>query len=606
MKLSLPNAQQVLHDSTRTLKRFPLSMLSAAVATVISVYLIEREEAIQHLEPYFRIIHVSLLGIPLFLGIDLLGEKFKLSPTLKVVSMLCGLFFLLAYYATLPEEMTNIHFSRAAIMMLTVHCFVSVAPFLSRGNYRAFWEYNTQLFLRFFGAFAYAIMLFTGLSIALLALDKLLGVEVNEDLFAELLVILLGLFNTWFFLAGVPDDIDSLEEEQQYPTELKAFTQYVLVPLVSIYLVILYLYMIKIGLTWDWPRGMVSWLILFLSLLGILSSLLLYPVRQQQENQWLYHFSRLFYWLLLPLTALLVVASWRRISDYGFTELRYFLLAIALWLIGVTIYMLLNRRQNIKVFPLTLGIISLVTAFGPWSAFNVSRKSQLNRLEKILQEYALLEDGKLKPSDDKLSFEGKKEVSSIVSYLVRVHGYRTLQPLVPISLDSLLKDENRRQYPEAIMHAAFGTEFVRKWENVSQKMFSIQLNRSENSAYDVKGYDYVLECEFAGRDHEDISDYLLTDGSKLSITFDRNTSTLKVLRNRQNIHTVPLKGFVEKLVENNPTGRDGIFLSQSELKVKAQNRNGKVQVCFQYMDGELDKERIKLNNMKIIMLLEVK
>jgi len=69
----------------------------------------------------------------------------------------------------------------------------------------------------------------------------LFNVEVDGKLYGEIPVVVIGLFNTLFFLAGIPKN-EELHHELQYPKGLKTFTQFVLVPLVTLYLLILLTY----------------------------------------------------------------------------------------------------------------------------------------------------------------------------------------------------------------------------------------------------------------------------------------------------------------------------------------------------------------------------
>ena len=46
----------------------------------------------------------------------------------------------------------------------------------------------------------------------------------------RLWIVIAGVFETWFFLAGVPKNLEELDESDDYPKGLKIFTQYVLLP----------------------------------------------------------------------------------------------------------------------------------------------------------------------------------------------------------------------------------------------------------------------------------------------------------------------------------------------------------------------------------------
>ena len=98
--------------------------------------------------------------------------------------------------------------------------------------------------------------------------------------------------------------------------------QYVLLPLVGIYLVILYAYGLKILFQWNWPQGWVSQLVLWYSVVSILSILLLWPLREKADSGWIKSFTSWFFRLLIPLLVMLFLAIFERIGDYGLTVNR--------------------------------------------------------------------------------------------------------------------------------------------------------------------------------------------------------------------------------------------------------------------------------------------
>jgi len=66
-------------------------------------------------------------------------------------------------------------------------------------------------------------------------------------------VVLAALFNLWVFLAGVPRDFVALKQEGPYPRGLTVFTQFVMLPLVALYLSILSAYLLRIVVRWELP-----------------------------------------------------------------------------------------------------------------------------------------------------------------------------------------------------------------------------------------------------------------------------------------------------------------------------------------------------------------
>src|SRR5699024_7800906 len=170
----------------------------------------------------------------------------------------------------------------------------------------SFWQYNKTLFLRFLTAVLFYGVLFIGLVVALGSLELLFNISFDFESYLELFYIIGGIFNTWFFLAGIRDAIHKLDRIRNYPKGLKVFTQNILIPLVIIYMIILYLYMAKIITQWAWPEGWISILVLSFSIAGILANLLLHPLRNDIKYKWVKRFSKGYYWILVPLSILLL------------------------------------------------------------------------------------------------------------------------------------------------------------------------------------------------------------------------------------------------------------------------------------------------------------
>jgi hypothetical protein len=317
-----------------------------------------------------------------------------------------------------------------------------------QGEINGFWQYNKVLLLRFLTAFLYSSVIYIGLSLALLAMDKLFGLNIDFKWYGDLWVCIAGIFNTIFFLAGFPGDYAGLETKQDYPKGLKIFTQYVLIPIITVYILILYAYMFKILFSRQWPYGWVSYLVLAFAIAGILSLLLIHPIRNEENNKWILGYNKFFYIAMCPLIILLFLAIERRIGDYGITEERYFDFVLACWLALVCLYFLFSKTKNIKRIPISLCIFVLFSSFGPWGAFSVSLRSQMSRLNHYLEKNKLLSVGKIVPAKDSIPTKDENEIISIVTYIVNIHGYHELQGLFSQNLDSLIlpKGQKAQEY----------------------------------------------------------------------------------------------------------------------------------------------------------------
>lgn len=408
----------------QTLGRFPFVLLSAIGAAIVAHHLagIEFDEG-KGSQAFYPLLMSLILGIPLFTSLRLLGKSRGWSRETQLKVALVGLAALVAYYATLPFPIKGADLFRYFQLIAAVHLFLAFVPFVGRrGEEDGFWQYNRVLFLRFALAALYSAVLYIGLTLALLACQTLLDIDFNRMIYLQLWYWIVLVYNTWFFLSGIPEDTRALQQVHEYPTGLRIFTQYVLIPLVVIYMVILYTYLGKIIVEWNLPKGWVGYPVIGVSVTGMLALLLVYPIRERAENAWIVTYARYFYWALFPLIALIAVAIWTRISEYGITEKRYAVVVATVWLLGIAVYFTFRRRKDIRIIPVTLCIGTLLTAFGPWGATSVSRDSQLARLRELLVTNQVMVAGTLVQTPKTVEFEQEQEISSIVQYLHVVHG----------------------------------------------------------------------------------------------------------------------------------------------------------------------------------------
>lgn len=492
--MKFQSVQSLLADARKVLERFPLVMACAALATLASIILTSEPHHLQKEKWYLvNLAMVATLGIPLFLSLKLYGETRDDKKLNTRLLQGLGLIVLVAYYVLLPKHLRGFDVNRYALININAHLLVAVAPFLflpARNN--AFWQYNKTLFLRFILSFIYSNTIFIGLAIAIGVTDYLFEfIKFDEKVYLHLWYGVVGIFNTWFFLGGMPKDIGSLEEEQAYPRGLRIFTQFVLIPLVLLYLFILYLYMAKIVVMWSLPKGWLSSFIIGASMLGIMTLLLVHPLTDKKEHAWFRVYGRYFYLALFPLIILMAVAIGRRISDYGMTEQRYFVLLFTLWLLVVALRFTLRPNTNIRSIPLTLMILIALATWGPWNAMAVSRQSQMARLKNILVSNGLLKDKALHKAPQPLKYEDIKEISNIVSYLERSFGLQVLGGWVASDISKDWKGLSANDF----VIKQLGLEYVgeyRGYDESGKQGIYFAFNAVNNQPVKVTGYDYYV------------------------------------------------------------------------------------------------------------------
>ncbi len=437
--MKFPSVKNLFQSVGLTVERFPFESIFALAGTVAATIKIELTYTSRIQENWsLRAILVANLGLLLSLSATLFTESKGIAGSKKLLIRIATATAACLFIVIINPGEHESDYIRFALLCLSFHLLVAFAAFTDKGHINAFWQFNKTLFLRFLTAVLYGIVLYGGLAAAIGAMNFLFSFKFEWDTFAVLFAWIVGIFSTLFFLAGVPGDFESLDADDSYPKGLKIFTQYVLIPLATVYVAILLAYEVKILLQWELPKGLVSNLILGYAVFGILSLLLVYPIREREENKWLKTYARYFYFLLIPLLGLLFAAAGTRIFRYGITEMRYFLITLAIWLLFITLYFLIAKKQSIKIIPISLSLLILLSAYGPQSAFTVAMHSQQRVLTGLFIKYKALDKDMLMPIDsNKIKTEDATRAVSTIDYLIDKHGLSSLQPFFKENLGKI-------------------------------------------------------------------------------------------------------------------------------------------------------------------------
>lgn len=605
--MKLPSFHYLLSNARNTLYRFPLTLLTSAIAVFIGIYLVENQNDVKNYFPYVNLMLTASIGIPLFFSATIISGKRKLDAKQHWLLILMVVILLAIIYFTLPNaestHNTALPYIKYAIYNITAHLLVSFIPFVFSKQINGFWQHNKILFIRIFTSILFSGVLYIGLVLALFSMKLLFEIDIHEELFLDIYIFIAGIFNTWFFLTGIPEDFDELDAIEMYPKGLKIFAQYILLSLLALYLVILYFYAGKILLSWDWPKGIVSYLIICVSILGILTFLLLYPYGNQTGNEWIKKSSKLFYVILIPLLVILFIAILMRIDDYGITIKRYVVLFLGIWLCVVCAYTILGKT-NIKFIPVSLAVMLLLISFGPWGMFSVSEHYQVKRLKAILEKATILKEGKIqnetvfKKNVERLDFKNEKllsdslhnEVYSILDYMDDFHGFSAIRSWYSQNIDSLvdakMKSKISNYYNEAELYMnAMGLEYENRYEADADNEY-INFNTSgDEKILNVKGYDYTMS----------FSDYIYgnVESNVCSFDLDSVSFTVKYKSDKQQHlmlelneekpiefkqDTFNFNQVMQHLIEDNGNDDKNIAPAKMELKASLKNIEVKLQI----------------------------
>ena len=465
--MNIPWLDAVVRDAQAPVRRFPLPLAFALLACVANDLLILMQGDHPRLA---AVLVVATLGIALSLAVALFNERLPdVSPLARRLLMAIVPAALVIVALQWPGWTDEVQWRRYAQLSLLGHALVAVLPNARIREPNGFWHYNRLLLERFIVATVFASVLLAGLSGALASLKPLFGITVSFKAYALLSTWAYFVFHPWFFLAGIPADLSVLESRREYPATLRVFAQFILVPLVAVYQVLLTAYLVKVIATGRWPSGLIGWLVSVEATAGILALLLVHPVRDQAGNLWTRTFARGFHLALLPSIVMLAMSIAKRVGQYGITEDRYFVIVLTAWLAGISVTFIVRRDADIRLIPCTLALLAVATLGGPWGAYRISLQSQRTHLLRVLEAHGLWRDGRFQASRGTVPFEASKEISSTVAYLIGAHGSDALRPLFGAEVEAADRvfDDPRGRAPgeraEKLM-SRLGIPYVNPWE----------------------------------------------------------------------------------------------------------------------------------------------
>ena len=550
--------QEILLNAKEVIFRYPLVLLMSAIMAVVAIFLIKDVDDGFRL---LKILIVSSIGISLMFALKIFSQRFQNKFWVEIL----GILFLVGFYFILPEkeeDLTEFYVFLLIPVYILSHLLVSFVGFIQRKfPEKNFWQYNKNLFVNFFLTLVFTGVLTGGVLLAILAVDNLFNVGFEENLYGQIFVSLLIFGSSFIFLLFNETGLDFLEKEGKYPVVLKFFTQYVLIPLLCIYVVILYFYSGKILVNWELPRGWVSYLVLAYSIVGILALLLVHPLKENTDKSWIRIFSKVFYFTLIPLIALLFVAIFTRVLEYGYTEPRYYVLLLSIWLSAVVLYFIFRKNPTIKFIPISLFCFGIFALIFPYlNAFSVAKRSQKNQLEKILDENNLLKNGKIdftKEVPDSLTYE----IADKFDFLQN----RFQKDYLESYLDEKTKEEFKGGY-----YWSLPQKFTnRKYSGNSSSNTQTYLNLvSKGGVYSLGQYKYMIA-------HQELENSAVLLGKDTLELVNKTDEYKLVLNDKETLELIPL---VNRIFEKYKYSKN--YTEVGELSIEGSLGKFEVKIFF--------------------------
>ncbi len=539
--MKIPSLDQITSQTITTFKRFPLAVISTLITMFLIIYLIEVDgPKHENFETLIKIAFVSSLGIFMFTALRLFGDKNPLC--------LVGIVAIVGYYFVLPdmENPSSMIFERHFFLNLMFFIMILWASYWkSNPSNEEFWEWTQNVIFGFLTSILFGIVLYAGLSGALFSIDKLFSLDIDGKRYGQLIFLVIGLFGVNYFLSQIPKNPHNLIIHTYTKIET-IFAKYIITPLVIFYFFILYTYTFKILVAGSFPKGILAWIIIAFSAVAVITYLFWTPMWSERVKK----YKRFFALALFLQTIMLGVAINMRISDYAWTESRYMVAILGVWLFGISLYFLIFKDAKYKWAFLTLSFIIFVSQVGPFSSYAIGKLSQQNRLQALLE--------KTQPLSEKSDIQDRYEISDMIRYLNRRHGVESLKPIIPEIVTKFqdrneTKDNQRYVYHDFSSFATkeLGFNYVNRWELRDSKNenrpFSIY--RPQAGTLNVTGYDWVVETSYFKNDKRThVVNGFGNKISKTDTTFRLNRESLEIKERNITITNISLSDFFKEIL----------------------------------------------------------
>ena len=361
----------------QSFKRFPIAMLLTLLLGCYLIYL-NHHGSLGDKKDFFFVFYPAT-GAVLAVALSLITEDFKNCTLAVVVQVLVhALWLTVSVYLSGFDRFSTPQLIAVSATIAAMSLAVFVACFYRKNQDVQFWNFSIGAVLAFGLSAVIGGLVTLGLYLFLESLRMLFGIRVESSLFADIAAVCMTMLAPTLFMNLIPKGRKKHQDTVvEFSRFAKGVVQYLFIPLLVLYMLTLYVYAGQILSQWTLPVGGVSYLVTVSMVMMILLIYLTFPIQFQEGNRLFKHVTRWLPVAMLPLLALMTVAIGRRLSDYGITVSRLYLLVFNLWCYVVCLWLIFTRNKRIWIIPTSFAIILLLISVGPQSIANVT----LNKLK---------------------------------------------------------------------------------------------------------------------------------------------------------------------------------------------------------------------------------
>lgn len=357
------------------LKRFPITLFFTIALTCYLCYFVSNHDENKKLN--WIIGYYLSVGTLLSLTLHLWCEEMKrIIPKIAVQAGMHLLLILDAIYLysySYEKSFTEIGIAHGA-GILAIGLSVFFLSFFKEKNDIPSWNFALSSITACVTANVIGCIMSGGICFLILSVHKLFDLSIDSTCYLYIVILCNVCLSMFLFLGLLPQKQEKHNTRPLQHSFLNGVIHYLFLPLTGGYLIVLYIYALRILINWELPIGWVSWLVITLMTGCIVIEFGLYPSRMAQQKRTDNLIARWLPLFVLPLLLLMTIGIIRRFNDYGVTINRLYLITLNIWCYFVCIILIIIKAKRISWIPISFSLVFLLTSVLPVNYASITRQ----------------------------------------------------------------------------------------------------------------------------------------------------------------------------------------------------------------------------------------
>ena len=378
-------------------KRFPLAVAFAIFTTIAFIYVFESHSLLTDSKLLFWLFFYPIAATMIALTISLVQEsrkKFSIIPHVVAEAVWLAVSIALTFYFVSTNNDTEHTYVLVTGLFIYTTVFLSIfiAPFFKQKNENGFWVFSMKNIKAAVTAIAISAVLLIAIDGLLFGFFNLFDIKVSARPFVYSAIISSCTIFPILFFSGIPSIDDCLQEMPALNKFQTSTNKFLFLPVLSLYIILLYAYIAKIIIQWEMPKGMVSYLVSASMLLMFLRVTLMHPERSNPKPSFESKLLKILPAACIPLVILMSVGIMRRFSDYGISEDRYYIAAINIFYYAIIAILLIDKiKCKSRYIAIVFCSMFFIATNGPLSAINITHRIWMGSVKAELTELGFSE-----------------------------------------------------------------------------------------------------------------------------------------------------------------------------------------------------------------------